>query len=223
MPGLTQLQSSFLDLLLSSGALRFGEFKTKSGRMSPYFMNTGAFDHGRVLSEIARCYAQMIRSHFKGHIHLYGPAYKGITLAAATAIELSRTSKDDIPFTFNRKEAKDHGEGGVFVGRSLLPGQSVIVIEDVMTGGTSIRETISLLRPRDVSIQAVVIGIDRQERGIGKKRASIEIESDFGCPVVSILNVDDIVGALHNQERLGKVWIDDQIKSRIDAYRSEWG
>ena len=223
MPGLTPLQSRFLDLLLGSGALRFGEFMTKSGRQSPYFINTGAFDHGRLLGEVAACYAQLIRSKFRDQIHLYGPAYKGITLAAATAVELSKSSSDEIPFTFNRKEAKDHGEGGVFVGRPLVSGQSVIVIEDVMTGGTSIRETMSLLRPRNVSIRAVVIGIDRQERGVGARQASLEVQADFGCPVYSILTIDDIVRALWNQERLGKVWIDGQIKSRIERYRADWG
>lgn len=223
MSVLAPLQNRFLDLLLTSGALKFGEFKTKSGRLSPYFMNTGAFDHGRVLGDVAICYAQLIRSKFKDSIHLYGPAYKGITLAAATAIELSRSGSDEIPFTFNRKEAKDHGEGGVFVGRSLTPGQSVIVVEDVMTGGTSIRETMELLRPRNVSIRAVVIGIDRQERGVGTRQASLEVQADFGCPVFSILTIDDIVKALWRQQRLGKVWIDDQIKSRIDTYRAHWG
>lgn len=222
MATLSPLQNRFLDLLLTSGALKFGEFKTKSGRLSPYFINTGAFDHGKVLRDVASCYAELIHSHYKTDIHLYGPAYKGITLAAATAMELSSMSDAEVPFTFNRKEAKDHGEGGVFVGRSLRPSQSVIIIEDVMTGGTSIRETMGLLRPRDISIRAVVIGIDRQERGTGSKQASQEVQTDYNCPVLSILTIDEIVKALWNTERLGRVWIDDHIKSKIDEYRSEW-
>ena len=223
MSGLSQLQNRFLDLLLSSGALKFGEFKTKSGRVSPYFINMGAFDHGRVLNDVAACYAQIISSRFVDHIHLYGPAYKGITLAAATAMELAKHSQEEIPFTFNRKEAKDHGEGGVFVGRALSPSRPVIIIEDVMTGGTSIRETMELLRPRNVSIRAVVIGIDRQERGVGSRQASQEVQADFGCQVLSILTIDEIVKALWNTERLGKIWIDGSVKSRIDQYRAEWG
>ena len=222
MSNLSSLQSRFLDLLLSSGALKFGEFKTKSGRMSPYFINTGAFDHGRVLRDVARCYAELVHSRYEHDVHLYGPAYKGITLAAATAMELANLSADDVPFTFNRKEAKDHGEGGVFVGRALRPSQPVIVIEDVMTGGTSIRETMELLKPRGISIRAVVIGIDRQERGSGSKQASLEVQADYGCPVLAILTIVDIVKALWNTERLGKIWIDGAIKSMIDQYRSEW-
>lgn len=223
MSSLSSLQNRFLNLLLTSGALKFGEFKTKSGRMSPYFINTGAFDHGRVLGEVAECYSELIRSRFADGVHLYGPAYKGITLAAATAIELSKHIQEDVPFTFNRKEAKDHGEGGVFVGRPLNPSQPVIIIEDVMTGGTSIRETMELLRPRNIAIRAVVIGIDRQERGVGSQQASLEVQADFGCPVLSILTIDEIVKALWNTERLGKVWVDGQIKTRIDQYRENWG
>jgi len=165
----------------------------------------------------------LIHSRYEHDVHLYGPAYKGITLAAAAAMELANLSADDVPFTFNRKEAKDHGEGGVFVGRALRPSQPVIVIEDVMTGGTSIRETMELLKPRGISIRAVVIGIDRQERGSGSKQASLEVQADYGCPVLAILTIDDIVKALWNTERLGKIWIDGAIKSMIDQYRSEWG
>jgi orotate phosphoribosyltransferase len=223
MTALTQLQSKFLDLLLTSGALKFGEFKTKSGRISPYFINTGAFDHGAVLGKVAECYAHLIRSRFRDGIHLYGPAYKGITLAAATTLELAKYSNEDVPFTFNRKEAKDHGEGGVFVGRALSPSHPVIIIEDVMTGGTSIRETMELLKPRNISVRAVVIGIDRQERGLGSQQASLEVQADFGCPVMAILTIDEIVRALWNTERLGKIWVDGQIKSRIDQYRTNWG
>lgn len=220
---LSPLQNKFLDLLLASGALKFGEFKTKSGRMSPYFINTGAFDHGRLLRSVARCYAELIASQFSSGLHLYGPAYKGITLAAATAMELADVMGLEVPFTFNRKEAKDHGEGGVFVGRMLKAGESVIVVEDVMTGGTSVRETMALLKPRDVAIRAVVIGIDRQERGTGAKTAAQEVQADFGCPVFSILKIDDIVKALWNTERLGKIWIDGAIKSRLEEYRRDWG
>jgi orotate phosphoribosyltransferase len=222
MSGLSELQQRFLDLLLSSGSLRFGEFMTKSGRMSPYFINTGCFDGGQSLGDVASCYATLIAAKFNDHIHLYGPAYKGITLASATAIELARRGLGDVPFTFNRKEQKDHGEGGMFVGRTLKAHDSVIIIEDVMTGGTSVRETMQLLRPRQVQVRAVVIGIDRQENGLGALQAAREIEADYGCPVYPILTIEEIVTALWNKERQGRVWIDDSLKLKIDEYRSKW-
>jgi orotate phosphoribosyltransferase len=227
MSGLSPLQNKFLDLLLSSGALRFGEFKTKSGRTSPYFMNTGAFDHGRLLREVARCYAEFIDQSFPGSVHLYGPAYKGITLAAATAMELSGIRSAQVPFTFNRKEAKDHGEGGIFVGRIPDKSTPMLIIEDVMTGGTSIRETMALLTPREIPVRGVVIGIDRQERGETDLAASTEVTRIYGFAVKAILTMDEIIKALwvHDKpvERLGRIWIDESINSRIGDYRTTWG
>jgi orotate phosphoribosyltransferase len=228
---LSELQSRFLDLLLSSGALKFGDFKTKSGRTSPYFFNTGAFDHGRILRDVARCYGELICARHPEANHLYGPAYKGITLAAAAAMELSDRTSREIAFSFNRKEAKDHGEGGLFVGRQLEPSRPVVIIEDVMTGGTSIRETMSLLSPRKIPVLGVVIGVDRQERGSGSQLAAAEVESLNGFPVTAILTIDEIVNALWvpagasdaQKSRLGKIWIDDAMKTKIDDYRREWG
>lgn len=227
MKDLSSVQNEFLDLLLVSGALRFGTFTTKSGRQSPYFLNTGAFDHGSLLSKVGACYGAFIAEHFAPSTHhLYGPAYKGITLAAATAIELARITGCEIPFTFNRKEAKDHGEGGVFVGRQLTDSSSVLIVEDVMTGGTSIRETMAILEPCGVRVSAVVVGVDRQEHGQGQKNAAIEIAETYGCRVAAILTMDDIVAALWDGEagvkRLGKVWIDSAIKSQIDDYRRNY-
>ena len=227
MTDLSPLQNRFLDLLLSSGALRFGEFKTKSGRYSPYFMNTGAFDHGRLLRDVARCYAEFIDLSFSGPAHLYGPAYKGITLAAATAMELSAIRSVEVPFTFNRKEAKGHGEGGVFVGRKPRVDCPLLIVEDVMTGGTSIRETMEILAPMKITVRGVVIGVDRQERGETDLAAAAEVTKKFGCPVKAILTMDEIIKALWFSdkpvERLGKIWIDDSIKSHIDSYRESWG
>ncbi len=228
---LSGLQSRFLDLLLSSGALKFGNFKTKSGRTSPYFFNTGAFDHGEILHDVAACYAELIISKYPMANHLYGPAYKGITLAAATAVELNQRTKSEVSFTFNRKEAKDHGEGGMFVGRPLDSSRSILIIEDVMTGGTSIRETMNLLLPRKIPVLGVVIGVDRQERGTGDQLASLEVASQYGFPVSAILTIDDIVNALWSGgdsdgqgiNRLGRIWIDADTKSRINEYRNEWG
>lgn len=224
---LSLAQNQFLDLLLSSGALRFGEFKTKSGRMSPYFLNTGAFDHGALLSQVAACYAAFVAERFPGPIHLYGPAYKGITLACATAMELSRITGVEVPFTFNRKEAKNHGEAGVFVGRELSRGSSVLIIEDVMTGGTSVRETMEYLAPRGITVRGVVIGVDRQERGLGANRAAKEVADLYGFPVAAILTMDEIIVSLWGESggiaRLGRLWIDAASKARIDQYRAQWG
>lgn len=228
---LSQNQNRFLDLLLKSGALRFGSFKTKSGRMSPFFLNSGAFDHGALLREVAECYAarivEFVKSTGLSQIHLYGPAYKGITLAAASAIETAKMTGGEVPFTFNRKEAKDHGEGGVFVGRPLTRESKLLIVEDVMTGGTSVRETIDLLRPIGAKVCGVVIGVDRMERGLGAERASQEIARKFDVPVIPILTIDEIVAALWINgaalPRLGKSWISNEIKSEIDRYRAEWG
>ncbi len=228
---LTPLQSRFLDLLLTSGALKFGDFTTKSGRSSPYFFNSGAFDHGRLLGEVGACYAELIIEKYPLANHLYGPAYKGISLACASSVELSARSKSEVAFTFNRKEAKDHGEGGLFVGRPLDPSRPILIIEDVMTGGTSVRETMGLLLPRKIPVLGVVIGVDRQERGAGQLLASQEVSAQYGFSVTAILTMDEIIEALWNGitadgkgiSRLGKVWIDADAKARIDRYRREWG
>ena len=219
-----QSSEKFLDLLLESGVLKFGEFKTKSGRLSPYFFNTGSFDHGRILSEVASCYADLILERIpRDQIHLYGPAYKGIPLATSIAQELSKRTGMDVPFTFNRKEAKDHGEGGSFVGRALTKDSRVIVVEDVMTGGTSVRETLALLKPIGAKISAVVIGVDREERGTGSKKAALEITEEFGIPVFTILKLQTILELLWNKPRQGRVWVNDEIKQKADAYQKQFG
>jgi len=224
-------QSKFLDVLLRSGALQFGSFKTKSGRVSPFFLNSGAFDSGDVLHEVAKCYAHVIKhvvdSLKLSTIHLYGPAYKGITLAAAAAVETAKLVDRDVAFTFNRKEKKDHGEGGVFVGRQISSASQLLIIEDVMTGGTSIRETMELLKPTGASVKAVVIGVDRMEVGADKERASQEISRKFNIPVFSILTIDEIVAALWRDggpiKRLDKEWITNNLREDIIRYRSQWG
>lgn len=214
----------FLDLLLISGALKFGEFKTKSGRVSPYFFNTGCFDSGKILTDVAACYAELILSRFDpAQIHLYGPAYKGIPLATSIAQELSKRTGQDIPFTFNRKEVKSHGEGGSFIGRALNKDSKLIIVEDVMTGGTSIRETLELLRPIGAKIEAVIIGVDREERGTGSEKAAVEMTKDFGIPVHPILRLNEILGLLWNQPRSGRIWVNDEIKQRADAYQRQFG
>jgi orotate phosphoribosyltransferase len=228
---LTDLQGSFLDLLLSSGALRFGQFKTKSGRMSPFFLNSGAFDHGEILRSVARCYAKRLVHFSKTNPistwHLYGPAYKGITLAAATAMELALETGKEVAFTFNRKEVKDHGEGGFLIGREIRANSEIVIVEDVLTGGTSVRQTLDLLRPINPRVGAVIVGVDRMERGVGQYTAAAEIRDAFKIPVVSILSIQEIIDALWQDgrplPRMGKAWLDSSLKASIDEYRSQWG
>jgi orotate phosphoribosyltransferase len=156
----------FVEILLESEVLRFGEFVTKSGRTSPYFFNTGNIDSGLVLAEAASFYAQKISETFGSEVtNLFGPAYKGIPLCVSVSEKLALKYGRDVSFTYNRKEAKDHGEGGTLVGHSYQPGDKVVIVEDVLTGGTSIRETMDLFRSIDVEVVGAIIGIDRQEKG----------------------------------------------------------
>ena len=217
----------FVEILLEANVLRFGEFMTKSGRLSPYFFNTGNIDSGLVLGEAAKYYAETIKENFgDGVTNLFGPAYKGIPLCVAVSEKLAHLYSRDVSFTYNRKEAKDHGEGGKLVGHDYKAGDKVVIVEDVLTGGTSIRETMDLFKSIDVEVVGAIIGIDRQERGKDVEKAISarkEVEESYGIPVVSIVNLDSIVETLHNKEVSGKVWIDDNTKENIDAYRGKYG
>lgn len=218
------MKKAYIERLLASGVLRFGSFKTKSGRISPFFFNTGHIDSGLTLGAVADSYAALIAERFGGAVdNLYGPAYKGIPLAVMTAERLSRLLGRDISFTFNRKEAKDHGEGGLMVGRQYTGKERVVVVEDVITGGTSIRESLPLLRAQKVEVLGLVVGIDRQERGTTQVSALAEVSAAYDLPAHAIVTLDDVVKTLHNQTVLGKVWIDDAIKAEIDAYRAAYG
>jgi orotate phosphoribosyltransferase len=214
----------FVELLLECGVLTFGDFATKSGRRSPYFFNTGHFDSADRLGKVADLYAEGIQEYFGDKVsNLYGPAYKGIPLAVLTADRLAKHYTRDVSFTFNRKEAKNHGEGGTFVGRQYRGGERVVVVEDVLTGGTSLRETHELLKKLEIEIIGVFVGIDRQERGTGVRTARSEIEEIYQAPVQSLVNMDEVVKILHNRKVLGRVWIDDNKRAEIDRYRQEFG
>lgn len=184
----------FLDCLLNSKVLRFGEFQTKSGRQSPYFINSGLFSTGSAMRIVSELYADLIVETLGVNpMHLYGPAYKGIPLAVAIAMQLDERHAVPTSYSFNRKEVKDHGEGGSIVGKAISLGDELVIVEDVMTGGTSVRESLELLQARGARAKAVIIGVDRQERGIGDRMASSEIEADFQVPVHSILTIRDIL------------------------------
>ena len=189
-------QTEFIELARGCDVLKFGEFTLKSGRTSPYFFNAGAFSSGRALAALGRCYAQRIVDSGVAFDVLLGPAYKGIPLAAATAIALSDHHGLDTPFAYNRKEAKAHGEGGTLVGAPLTG--RVLVIDDVITAGTAVREVINMIADAGADLAGVVIGLDRQERGAGEKSAIQEVEQAYSVPVLSIIDMAHIIDYLEN-------------------------
>lgn len=190
-------QRDFLDFAIRCDALRFGEFTLKSGRVSPYFFNTGLFNTGAKLARLARFYAQAIVESGLAFDLLYGPAYKGIPLAAATVVQLAEHFGRDVPYAFNRKEAKKHGEGGVIVGHPL--GGRVLIIDDVISAGTSVRESVDIIRAAGAIPAGVAIAVDRQERGVAEKSAVQEVEQAFGLRVINIANLDTLLQYLHAQ------------------------
>lgn len=187
-------QQQFLDFVIDAGILRFGEFTLKSGRRSPYFFNAGLFNSGRSLAFIGRCYAAAIMERVGEFDVLFGPAYKGIPLASAASIALWNDHQQDKPYCFNRKEAKDHGEGGNLVGAPLQG--KVLVVDDVITAGTAVREVMALIQAAGARAGAVLVALDRQERGRGELSAIQEIERDYDVPVVSIIDLAQIIAYL---------------------------
>lgn len=211
---MSDFRQDFIRFAVDEQVLRFGEFITKAGRLSPYFFNAGLFNHGASLLKLARFYAQAIRASGVEFDMLFGPAYKGITLAGATAMMLAEDGLD-IPFAFNRKEAKDHGEGGVLIGAPLQG--RVLIIDDVISAGTSVRESVELIRANGATPAAVSIALDRKERGKGELSAVQEVQRDYGMPVVAIATLDDLLGYLAHSPDLA----DNQ--ARVQAYRDQYG
>jgi len=209
-----QYQNDFVDFMLEIGALKFGEFTLKSGRVSPYFFNAGQFNQGNHLSQLGQFYAQAIEASGIKFDVLFGPAYKGIPLVAATAIALNESFNRSVPYSFNRKEAKDHGEGGNIVGHPLEG--DILIIDDVITAGTAIREAKDIIDANGAKTKGVVVALDRQEKGKGELSAIQEAEQNFGITVVSIINLSHIVDYL-------KANNDKNIISRIESYRSQYG
>jgi len=205
----------FFELALAKGNLGFGSFTLKSGRISPYFFNAGGFDDGASLAELARCYADAIVDSGVAFDMLFGPAYKGIPLAAATAIALQTHHQRNVPFAFNRKEAKDHGEGGTIVGAPLAG--RVLIIDDVISAGTSVRESVGIIGSAGAHPAGIVIALDRQERGTGNASAAQEINSEFGMPCIAIAGLDDLIAYL--SERPG-IRVDLRA---IREYRERYG
>ena len=207
-------QQQFIELAIEQQALCFGEYTLKSGRQSPYFFNAGLFCSGAALALLGRCYANAIIESGVEFDVILGPAYKGIPLAAATACALADHHGRDVPYVYNRKEAKDHGEGGVLVGAPLKG--KVLIIDDVITAGTAVREVMSLIESAGAEPAAVVIGLNRQERGKGEKSAIQEVEADYNIPVVSIINLQHIMSYLREQGSSVEL-------AKIEAYYQQYG
>lgn len=214
----------FIEFMVESNALTFGEFITKSGRKTPYFINTGNYKTGKQAKQLGEFYAKAIKEQIKGDIDvLFGPAYKGIPLAVATSIALETNYQQDINYCFNRKEEKDHGEGGNLVGHKLQDGDKVLIIEDVITSGASIRECLPQIQAAaNVQIAGEIISVDRMERGLENKTAIEQIYDDYGFKVYSIVNVREIIEVLYNKPINGKIYIDDNIKEQMEAYLEKY-
>lgn len=208
-------QREFIELTLARDVLRFGDFTLKSGRSSPYFFNMGRIDSGAALSRLGRAYAAAAMRSGVPFDMLFGPAYKGIALAAATAIALADTQDRDLPWAYNRKEAKDHGEGGTLVGAPLRG--RVLIVDDVMTAGTAVRESLELIRSQGAEPAGVLIALDRQERGQGERSAAQEVAAQFGIPVIAIATLADVLTYAGERPELAAE------HGRLLAYRELYG
>ena len=208
-------QRDFIRFAIDRGVLRFGEFTLKSGRTSPYFFNAGLFNSGSALAQLGRFYAAAIVESGIAFDVLFGPAYKGIPLAATSAVALAEHHQRDMPWCFNRKEAKDHGEGGTLVGAPLAG--RVLIIDDVITAGTAIREVMQIIQAQDAQAAGVLIALNRQERGKGELSAIQEVEHDYGMPVVSIVSLEQVLEYLAEDAEL------KQYLPAVQAYRAEYG
>jgi orotate phosphoribosyltransferase len=205
----------FIELAIKYKVLRFGEFTLKSGRVSPYFFNAGLFNSGYALAELGSCYAQTILDENIDYDVLFGPAYKGIPLVAAIAYALSANHGIDMPYAFNRKEAKDHGEGGSIVGAEL--GGKVLIVDDVITAGTAIREAVEIIKAAGATTSAVMIALDRQEKGQSELSAIQEVQRDYGIDVFSIISMQDVIDYLSADSSA------QECLEAMQVYRSQYG
>lgn len=218
-------KQEFIDFMVESQVLKFGEFTLKSGRKSPFFMNAGAYVTGTQLRRLGEYYAKAIHDNYGLDFDvLFGPAYKGIPLSVAATMAISQLYGKDIRYCSNRKEVKDHGDTGILLGSKLKDGDRVVIIEDVTTSGKSIEETFPILKEQaDVEIKGLIVSLNRMERGKGEKSALEEIQETYGFPANAIVTMEEVVEKLYNQESNGKVIIDDAMKAAIDAYYEQYG
>lgn len=220
-----EYKKDFIEFMVDSEVLTFGDFTTKSGRKTPFFINAGNFKTGRQLSLLGDYYAKAIKDRFGTNFQvLFGPAYKGIPLSVAATISLSQSYGADVAFCSNRKEIKDHGDTGILLGAKLKDGDKVIIIEDVTTAGTSIYETMPILKAAaDVDIIGMIIAVDRMEKGKNGTSALRELEEAFGFETCTIVTMLEVVEYLYNRTIDGEIYINDEIKARIDEYYTIYG
>ncbi len=220
-----QYQADFIEFMIQAGVLTFGDFVTKSGRNTPYFINTGKYRTGEQLTQLGRFYAAaLIENLGKNFDNLYGPAYKGIPLAVTAGIALQQSHNHNVSITYNRKEAKDHGEKGTLIGHQYSGSEKVVIIEDVVTAGTSVRESMEILTANhSPKVAAVIVSVDRMERGQGQLTATQEIKNQFGMPVFSITTVREIITYLHNRPVAGRILLDDVRKAQMESYLAAYG
>jgi orotate phosphoribosyltransferase len=210
----TNYKKEFIEFVLEVGALKFGEFTLKSGRISPYFFNAGLFNSGEQLAKLGEFYASAINDKVGDFDVLFGPAYKGIPLTSTTSVALFNKFNKNINYSFNRKEAKDHGEGGNIVGSALTG--NVVIIDDVISAGTAIGESMELIKNYDCKVKSVIVAMDRQEKGKGEHSAIDEVRQKFGIEVFSIINLDDLIDYIKQSG-------DAQLLTKVEAYRSQYG
>ena len=220
-----EYKKEFIEFMVDAHVLKFGEFTLKSGRKSPFFMNAGAYKSGSQLIKLGEFYARAIHDHYGLDFDvLFGPAYKGIPLTVATVMGISRLYGRDIRYCATRKEIKDHGDKGILLGSPIQDGDKVVIIEDVTTAGTSIEETLPIIKAQgDVDLLGLVVSVDRMERGKGEKSALSEIEEKYGLKTTAIVTMAEVVEHLYNREYKGRVVIDDALKAAIDAYYEQYG
>lgn len=220
-----QYKKEFIEFMVDSNVLKFGEFTLKSGRKSPFFMNAGAYVTGSQLKKLGQYYATAIHDNYGTDFDvLFGPAYKGIPLAVATTIAFSELYGQDIRYCSNRKEVKDHGDVGILLGSSLKDGDRVVIIEDVTTSGKSIEETFPILKEQaNVDVVGLMVSLNRQERGKTQQNALAEIREMYGIETGAIVTMEEVVEYLYNKNYNGKVLIDDAMKKAIDTYYAQYG
>ena len=218
-------KEQFIEFMVESQVLKFGDFTLKSGRKSPFFMNAGAYVTGTQLRKLGEFYAKAIHDNYGLDFDvLFGPAYKGIPLTVATSMAISELYGKDVRYCSNRKEVKDHGDTGILLGSKLKDGDRVVIIEDVTTSGKSIEETFPILKSQaDVEVVGLIVSLNRMERGKGEKSALEEIKDLYGFPTAAIVSMKDVVERLWNRECMGSVVIDDTLKAPIDSYYEQYG
>ena len=220
-----QYKQEFIEFMVDSQVLKFGEFTLKSGRKSPFFMNAGAYVTGTPLRRLGEYYAKAIHDNYGLDFDvLFGPAYKGIPLSVATTMAISELYGKEIRYCSNRKEVKDHGDTGILLGSKLKDGDRVVIIEDVTTSGKSIEETFPIIKAQaDVEIKGLMVSLNRMEKGQGDKSALIEIKEKYGFDTNAIVTMAEVVEYLYNKEYKGKIYIDDTLKAAIDTYYEQYG